>query len=211
MGSSFAHLPEPYIGIIIGGNSGPFTFGPEAARDLGREAWAMVRDLGGSLLVSTSARALPAATDALAGALDCPHFLYRWSPADRANPYFTILALASELIVTSDSVSMLSEAAATGLPLHIFDLDPDHREPAPGADSVGRDFRVSAELYRLLMRYGHKRLTRDLTLFHDKLVETGRARWLGSAGAACEKVEPLADVEHAVDRVREILGGASRS
>ena len=166
----------------------------------------MARELGGSLLISTSARTLPAATDALAGVLDCPHFLYRWTPADRANPYFTILSLASELIVTSDSVAMLSDAAATGLPLHIFDLDPDHREPAPGADSVGRDFRLSAALYGLLMRYGHQRLTRDLTLFHDRLVDSGRARWLGSAGAPCRQVDALPDVEHAVDRVRAILG-----
>lgn len=206
MRSGFAHLPEPYIGVIIGGNSGPYTFGPNTARDLAREASAMARELGGSLLVSTSARTLPAATDALAHDLDCPHFLYRWSPADRSNPYFTILGLSSTLIVTSDSVSMLSEAAATGLPLYIFDLDPDHRELAPGAETIGQDFRLTAELYRLLMRFGHKRLTRDLELFHRRLVDSGRAHWLGGVVTPFETVKPLQDVERAVDRVRSILG-----
>ena len=39
------------------------------------------------------------------------------------NPYFAYLALADALLVTADSVSMISEAAATGKPVHILDLD----------------------------------------------------------------------------------------
>ena len=43
------------------------------------------------------------------------------------NPYFAYLAVADALIVTADSVSMVSEAAATGKPVHIVDL--------PGGDA----------------------------------------------------------------------------
>ena len=39
------------------------------------------------------------------------------------NPYFGILALADALIVTSDSVNMVTEACATGKPVHVFDLE----------------------------------------------------------------------------------------
>jgi hypothetical protein len=39
------------------------------------------------------------------------------------NPYFAFLALADAFMVTADSVSMISEAAATGKPVHILDLD----------------------------------------------------------------------------------------
>jgi mitochondrial fission protein ELM1 len=39
------------------------------------------------------------------------------------NPYFAFLALADAFLVTADSVSMISEAAATGKPVHILDLD----------------------------------------------------------------------------------------
>ncbi|TMJ57024.1 MAG: hypothetical protein E6G90_04200, partial [Alphaproteobacteria bacterium] len=39
------------------------------------------------------------------------------------NPYFAYLALADVLLVTADSVSMISEAAATGKPVHILALD----------------------------------------------------------------------------------------
>jgi len=41
----------------------------------------------------------------------------------RENPYFAYLALADAFLVTADSVSMISEAAATGKPVHILDLD----------------------------------------------------------------------------------------
>ena len=39
------------------------------------------------------------------------------------NPYYAYLAIADALLVTGDSVSMVSEAAATGRPVHILDLD----------------------------------------------------------------------------------------
>ena len=39
------------------------------------------------------------------------------------NPYYAYLAVADALLVTADSVSMISEAAATGKPVHIIELD----------------------------------------------------------------------------------------
>ena len=39
-----------------------------------------------------------------------------------ANPYFGYLALADAIVVTGDSVSMVSEAASTGKPVYVFDL-----------------------------------------------------------------------------------------
>jgi mitochondrial fission protein ELM1 len=43
------------------------------------------------------------------------------------NPYFGMLALADAILVTRDSVSMTSEAAFTGKPLHVIDLDGSSR------------------------------------------------------------------------------------
>ena len=39
------------------------------------------------------------------------------------NPYFAYLAFADAILVTADSVSMISEAAATGKPVHILAVD----------------------------------------------------------------------------------------
>lgn len=39
------------------------------------------------------------------------------------NPYLGMLALAGHLVVTEDSVSMISEAASTGKPVHVAATD----------------------------------------------------------------------------------------
>src|SRR3546814_21003910 len=41
---------------------------------------------------------------------------------DGENPYFGILALADHVVVTGDSVNMVSEAASTGKPVHVVHL-----------------------------------------------------------------------------------------
>ncbi|MEP5764785.1 MAG: ELM1/GtrOC1 family putative glycosyltransferase, partial [Halieaceae bacterium] len=140
--AEFAALPGPHIAVIVGGDSGPFTFGPRAARRLAREASAMARQSGASLLISTSSRSSAAAMAALQAELDVPNYFYRWQPDDPANPYLGMLASADQLIVTGDSIAMLSEACATGKPVHIFDLGgmrEDHQ--------VAVDFRLGALLY----------------------------------------------------------------
>jgi mitochondrial fission protein ELM1 len=38
------------------------------------------------------------------------------------NPYFGMLALADHVVVTGDSVNMVSEAASTGKPVHVVHL-----------------------------------------------------------------------------------------
>ena len=73
-----AHLPRPFVTVLVGGSSGPYVFDEQAAARLGREASELARSLGGSVLVSTSARTKPAAVDALFAAIDAPACLHRW-------------------------------------------------------------------------------------------------------------------------------------
>jgi hypothetical protein len=49
---------------------------------------------------------------------------------DGPNPYLGLLALSDRLVVTSDSVSMISEALATPRPVDVFDLDAGRRHRA---------------------------------------------------------------------------------
>jgi len=196
----FEDLPSPRIGVLVGGNSGPYTFGPRAAGRLAAQASRMAKDTGGSLLVTTSARTATSATDVLASGLDCPHYLYRWNPDPALNPYLGILAVAEAFIVTADTVSMLSEAVGTGKPVHIFGLE---------GDGSG-DFRPSAVLYRMLMEYGHPRLTRDLELFHRRLTESGRAVWLGhDSWSSRSNPRPLDDLHRAAQRVRQLVASST--
>jgi len=202
-----AELPRPLIAVVVGGNSGPYTLGAVAAARLGREASALAQRQGGCLLVTTSARTSPQAVRALEETITAPARIFRWTPDAGENPYLGFLAAAESIIVTGDSISMLSEACATGKPVYIFDLgtgDQSMRAPdlSPGVD--GNDFRPGATIYRLAMSLAPKRLTRDLRLVHRWLVDQGHAAWLGTPFPG-QAPTPPQDLAQAVRRVRALF------
>jgi uncharacterized protein len=115
-----AGLPRPRIGVLIGGESGAYHFGAEDARALAKEMREQASRLGGSLLVTPSRRTgednVRFLREAVSGA---PGFF--WDGAG-ANPYFGILGLADVLLVTADSVNMITEACASGHPVYVYNL-----------------------------------------------------------------------------------------
>lgn len=206
-----AHLPEPYIAVVIGGNSGPYSYDAAAAERLGREASALAKRHGASLLITTSARTGPETLAPLEAALDVPHLLYRWRPQDPDNPYFAFLGLAERIVVTGDSVSMATEACATGKPVYLFDLGTgwrsmrDARRQGRWAFFNGGDaFDFRAFVYLMGMRLGPKRITRDIRIIHDYLLRSGRAAWLDE-GDPPPNPPPLEDISRAVARVRALF------
>jgi mitochondrial fission protein ELM1 len=112
------HLPHPMVALLVGGARerlfGGTGMPPARAHALGRQVARLAVERGGSILASTSARTGTEATDALGAGLGRSlHLLYRWGePGD--NPYLGYLASADAIVVTADSVAMLSEACATG-------------------------------------------------------------------------------------------------
>lgn len=189
------HLPEPRIALVVGGNSGPYTLGPQAARHLGRLASEMAAARGGSLLVTTSARTPHRAIAPLRESLSVPADFFAWSPEARDNPYTAYLALAEAIVVTADSIAMLSEACATGKPVYLFD---------PNRQREGHDFRLGGIAYRLLMRMGPQRLTRDVGRVHARLLAAGHAAWLGESAAGMATAPPD-DMARAIARVQQLL------
>lgn len=194
-------LPAPRVAVIVGGPSGPYHFGVHAARRLAAQAGELVRAHGGSLMITTSARTPQVVTRVLREAVDVPHELYEWRAEDAANPYFAYLGMADALVVSFDSISMLSEACATGRPVYMFDLQRDH---APGATAAPVDVSPRSLGYRALMRFGPRRLGRDIALVHQRLLREGRAAWLGSRQSAGPGAAS-ADLDRAVARVRLLL------
>jgi len=192
-------LPGPFIGVIVGGDSGPFTLGPKAAARLGREVSRLAQNTGSSLLVSTSSRTSAAAVQALRETLDAPHYFYSWSAHQSANPYWGILGAADRFVVTGDSIAMLSEACATGKPVAIFDLG----GMRPGVE-VGRDFRLGGAIFQGLIRWAWQPLTRDITLVHQGLVASGRAAWMGEEPLPRRRVDTT-DMERAVEAIQGLF------
>lgn len=196
---TFAELPRPRIAVIVGGNSGPYTFGPRAATRLARQASVLARQSGGSLLVSTSSRTSEEAIEVLRAGIDVPHYFYRWRADDPQNPYFGMLAVADRLVVTGDSIAMLSEACATGRPVQIFDVGGMRGETAGVTD-----FRLGGVLYAALMRWLWEPLSRDITLVHRQLRASSRAFWLDEEfGASVLPGE--SDMQRAVAAVRGLV------
>jgi mitochondrial fission protein ELM1 len=217
-----AHLPRPYLSLNIGGPSGPYAFGARASARLLRDTLALARARGGSLLVSSSARTPPEAIAAFAAQADVPMQLYRFRPNDPENPYLGFLAVADEIIVTADSISMLSEAYATGKPVHMFDLGAgtlSMRHDALVAigeraqartlarqDDDRPDLSLGALAYRALMRWGWKHLSRDISQMHLRLARSGRMTWLGEPSRPVTDTPPPSDMARAVARINALLG-----
>ena len=115
-----AHLPRPYVGVSVGGPNAAFRFGPEEARALAIALRNLATSEKVSLLVTPSRRTGEENVAILRRVLaDVPAFVW---DGTGTNPYFGILGLADYLIVTCDSVNMISEACATGRPVQIYNL-----------------------------------------------------------------------------------------
>ena len=113
-------LPRPILGVLIGGANRAYQLDLQRLAEIADAVAAVLRRDGGSALVTASRRTGPAGLALLRERLGGLPGLVWDGGGD--NPYYAFLALADALLVTADSVSMISEAAATGKPVHIIDL-----------------------------------------------------------------------------------------
>ena len=114
---ALAQLPRPRTALLVGGPRHGLALDlPWLDAQIARiESW-RERD-GGSLLIATSRRTPPAWRERLRAAFRNGCTCFWGGPEDGANPYPSYLALADRLVVTPDSVNMLSEACAVGVPV----------------------------------------------------------------------------------------------
>ena len=115
-----AHLPRPLVAVLVGGSNGRFRLGPAEGGKLATDLAAMMRRDEVGVMVTPSRRTDPAVTRLLQDALT-PLGGYVWDFTGE-NPYFGMLALADLIVVTQDSVSMISEASATTAPVMVAEL-----------------------------------------------------------------------------------------
>lgn len=113
-------LPRPYVGFLIGGTNSVYRLTPSRMKEIAAQLASAAREMKGSLLITPSRRteadAIAVLKQEIAG---MPHFLW---DGGGDNPYFGILGLADFLVVTADSVNMVSEACATGKPVYVAAL-----------------------------------------------------------------------------------------
>ena len=116
-------LPSPRRVLLVGGPTRHASLDDAGLRNLLAALVAGQLAEGGSLSVVASRRTPAAWRDAIAGIdPDIPGLRWR-GPQDGGNPYPGLLAWAERIVATPDSVNMLSEAAATRVPLQAASLD----------------------------------------------------------------------------------------
>ncbi len=117
----YEHLPRPRIAVLIGGNNGVYRLTPTIMNDFAERLVHWARDVGAGLMVTPSRRT-GSDNEALLRARmgEVPSVV--WDGRGE-NPYFAFLGLADAIVVTCDSVSMISEACSTGKPVYLASLE----------------------------------------------------------------------------------------
>jgi len=127
--SFFKDYNKPLVALIIGGDTKHHRFNPKDFGAMISDLSNVVNKLSGTLLITTSRRTSPECIIRMRQKLNCDYYLYdwKWEQDSRnlmknplGNPYFAFLGLADFLIVTGDSISMISEACSTGKPTYVY-------------------------------------------------------------------------------------------
>lgn len=135
----FEPLKTPRIAVLIGGKSKAHDITPIHAHSLVKK----LQSIEGGLMVTASRRTAKDSLDIFQNGLAHEGNFF-WD-GHGENPYLGMLAWADHILVTEDSVSMISDAGSTGKPVHIidvaggsarFDMFKDHIK----ALGVARDF-----------------------------------------------------------------------
>lgn len=125
-GDRYAALPRPLVAVLIGGSNKQYRMTEQSADRLADLLASAVENHGAGLAITASRRT---------GAANFQRIKQRLAelPCDiwdetGDNPYFGMLGLADAIVVTGDSVNMVSEACATGKPVHVFQLEGGSRK-----------------------------------------------------------------------------------
>jgi hypothetical protein len=116
----FTGLPRPLIAVLIGGDNSVYRLGEQSFGSLCDRLVALAKS--GVGLAITPSRRTGDAQRALLQKRLAGLSAFIWDGGGD-NPYFGMLGAADAILVTADSVSMISEAAATGKPVHIVELE----------------------------------------------------------------------------------------
>ena len=113
----FEKYAMPRISVIVGGATKKAPFTVQMAKQLAFDVLALNP---GSALVTTSRRTPIEVVETLKQIFP-KEKTYFYQFGDKGeNPYFGLLAWASRIVVTGDSMSMCSESCASGVPVYIF-------------------------------------------------------------------------------------------
>jgi mitochondrial fission protein ELM1 len=137
---AFARQNRPLVAVLLGGSNGRYRFNKKAGVAFANQLAAMVLADGVGLLITPSRRTDPEVVRILRATLG-PLGAWIWD-GNGSNPYFGMLGLADAIIVSADSVSMVSEAVATEKPVLLLRLAGKSSRIGTFMDMLAADGRV---------------------------------------------------------------------
>jgi len=129
-----AHLPRPLVAALVGGSNGRWRLDLRVGAELAASLAEMMRADRVGLALTPSRRTDPQVARGLRERL-APLGAWIWDGTGE-NPYFGLLALADAIVVTTDSMSMISEAVATRAPVMLAPLPGRSRRQGAFVDSL---------------------------------------------------------------------------
>jgi uncharacterized protein len=134
----FAAYRRPLVAVLLGGSNGRYRFEAPQAHALAVQLANVAREAG--VVITPSRRTAPEVVEILRAALE-PLGAWIWDFTGE-NPYFGMLACADAVIATADSVSMVSEAVATHVPVYLVRLPGKSARIGAFMDALVKDGRV---------------------------------------------------------------------
>jgi uncharacterized protein len=197
---AWEYLPRPWFVGVLGGQKFPQRLAVDEITKFGKLLESAARNSGGSIILLDSPRSPPGGIDRAAKLLTAPYWMFRRNRGP--NPYQAALALGDAFVVTSDSVSMVTEMVLTGKPTSVFRLPTAAWVPTWSAQTGPGAVLAAA---------GILHPPRDVDGLIALLESEGYIATLG-AGEESAKPDALA-ASHGVvvSRIRALLGEASGS
>jgi uncharacterized protein len=192
-------LPRPLIFAAIGGSKFPVRLDVEALTAYGAALNEKAHAAKGSVVIVDSPRSDAKAAETVSKAVSAPNWAYWRGQVE--NPYRAALQLCDELVVTSDSVSMVTDMVMTGKPTSIFRL-PVSRLAQRWSARSGPAARLAA--------LGVLHPPRDVDGFMQLLLDRGLIAQLGGGSAAATASwSHEAEKQRVVDQIRSFLAASS--
>lgn len=198
---------RPLIVLVAGGSSFPDRLDAAAAVAMAKAVLASARQQRGTVWAFTSPRTAKDVTETLSRILVAPHRVHVFTGGG-ANSYRAALAAADRIIVTSDSVSMVSDALATGKPVQVYALPQSRNFQWHLTEWLYRNAVLEPSALfapvRWLFNAGLIEASADRRLLFKALAAQHRIGWFGEEPVAPQHPAPD-DLALAVARVRDLF------
>ncbi len=183
------HLPKPLVGVMVGNGKYPLVFGSAEIHGLTEK---LNKLAPASSLLIASPRTAEGVVARIGAGLNAPHVAY--AKFDRNNnPYRAAIAMCDRFVVTSDSISMISELINSGKPVDVFKLGAARVQPRwSGKQGFGA----------WLARTGLLQPPRNVSAMVDSLI---KRRLIGDLGAPTELKPHGRDDQQIVQRLASLI------